>query len=461
MDVNEFTLGMTTMNANKIKWTISKKVTGTVSILLSVILALLIHSVFSLQEIERELTEVATIDVPLTQYANEIEIAQLEQRILLDEIIRKQLNNKESISAEVEQIKQWSSKISQHFSLAIAVAKQGKKLTLSNDFIAISKALTTLEKQHQTLEQLLNQLVAKQDQKALLAQLIEQDEHFDHLAIELIHTIEKLTARKAKLVLKHETQFATISYSLSAIGVLIGVVLATLIITSIKRGMNKLSSNIDLVSQAIKTKQDIPVEQIEQLGTDDEFDQLSQNFSKMVQQVSSDIGEREQQSKTLETLASRDHLTGCFNRMKWDECRHQKISQSLTTNAPLCLIFLDIDHFKAINDNYGHDAGDSTLVSVVKLVQENIRESDSLFRTGGEEFSVLLPNTALEEAQQLAERIRANVAEHNFKVVNNVTISLGVTVFKGESDNESDFSKRADQALYHAKENGRNQVSTL
>lgn len=452
---------MATMNSNKMKWTITKKVTFTVSILLSVILVLLIHSVFSLKEIESELIEVATIDVPLTEYANEIEIAQLEQRILLDEIIRKQLNNKQSTGIEVEQIKQWSIKIDQHFNSAITVAEQGKKAAHSSDFIVISKTLRALKNQHQKLEEMLSQLVVRPEQKGLLAQFIEQDEHFDHLAIELIHTIEKLTARKAKLVLKHETQFATISYSLSAIGVLIGVVLATLIITSIKRGMNKLSSNIDLVSQAIKTKQDIPVEQIEQLGTDDEFDQLSQNFSKMVQQVSSDISEREQQSKTLDTLASRDHLTGCFNRMKWDEYRHQAIAHSVATKTPLCLIFLDIDHFKAINDNYGHDIGDSTLVSVVKLVQENIRESDSLFRTGGEEFSVLLPETSLKKAQQLAERIRANVAKHNFKVVNNVTISLGVTAFKGKDDNESDFSKRADQALYHAKENGRNQVSTL
>ncbi len=451
-------------STTKIKWTIVKKVSITVTVLLSVILALLTHSIFALQQIEHELTEVATIDVPLTEHANEIEIAQLEQRILLDQVIRKQLNKTPSatfVNEEINQLSKWSSQINQHFEAAIAVAQKGKVLFQTGEFDSVAKALSEMSSQHQELEHLLRQILEQPEQEHLLEQFIAQDEKFDLLAIELIHTIESLTSRKANLVLKHETQFAAISYSLGAIGLIIGVMLASLIIFSIRRGMKKLSTNMDLVSKAIQSNEDIPVDKMEQLESGDEFGQLSQNFSKMVEQVSTDIDKREQKSKDLETLASRDHLTGCFNRMKWDEYRQQAIVNSSMTGMPLSLLFLDIDHFKSINDNFGHDIGDTTLVTVADIVQKNIRQTDSLFRTGGEEFAVLLPEAESEEARLLAERIREKVAEHKFEQVNQVTISLGATTFRGKDDNESELCKRADQALYHAKRSGRNRVSLL
>ncbi|SFD57593.1 GGDEF domain-containing protein [Pseudoalteromonas denitrificans] len=444
-----------------IRWTIAKKVGGTVFILLSIIFSLLIHSLIALTEIEAELNEIAAIDVPLTEYANEIEIAQLEQRILMDEFIHKKLAKKEHTKKEEQEIIQWQVRMNEQFELAIKTSKSAVNTASSSEFKDILATLNTLKKEHEIVNTLFNQLINGENISVNLDAVIKQDENFDRLAIDLIHGIEQITKRKANIVLEHEHQFAIISYSLGIVGAIIGISLATLIIISIKASINKISYNINLVSSAIKSNKDIPVGQVEKVKSTDEFGELSHNLTNMINEVSSDIDKREKVSKELNELATKDHLTQCFNRFKWDESLKLEVARSLNSHTPLSLIFLDIDHFKRINDTYGHDVGDNTLIDVVNIAQQNIRQLDTLYRTGGEEFSILLPNTKLTDAQFLSERIRKSIAEFDFKTVGHITISLGVTLFKGKEDTELAFSKRADTALYQAKESGRNKVSTI
>ncbi len=445
------------------RWTIARKVGGTVFILLAIILSLLVHSIFALTEIEVELKEIFIIDVPLTEYVNEIEIAQLEQRILMDEFIRKKLLTQEQKDTQQEEkaIIHWAKEINNQFELAIDVSQAAVNTGSSNEFPHILATLKTLKKKHDNINLLLNQLIEGDTTTKHFDKIIQQDEVFDRLVIDLIHGIEQLTARKANIVLKHEEQFALISYSLGGIGAIIGISLSVLIVMSIKASISKITRNINLVSSAIESNNDIPIEQVEQVNSSDEFGELSHDLTNLISQVSSDIDKREKISQQLSELATKDHLTQCYNRFKWDQSRELEISHSLTTKAPLALIFFDIDHFKQVNDNFGHDVGDNTLVDVARIAQQSIRQLDTLYRTGGEEFSVLLPNTKLHDAEQLAERIRQAIAEYQFENVGNVTVSLGVTLFKGVADNSSTFAKRADNALYQAKDAGRNQVSTL
>ncbi len=129
-------------------------------------------------------------------------------------------------------------------------------------------------------------------------------------------------------------------------------------------------------------------------------------------------------------------------------------------NEPLSLMIFDIDFFKKINDTHGHGVGDEVLRSLVHVVFQNIRQEDLLARWGGEEFMILMPQTALKSAFDLAECLRKNIEKYEFSKVGKVTVSLGLAEFSSEDDIES-FIKWADDALYIAKGNGRNRVEFL
>lgn len=143
----------------------------------------------------------------------------------------------------------------------------------------------------------------------------------------------------------------------------------------------------------------------------------------------------------------------------------EEMERAETIQRPLSLIMADIDHFKRVNDTYGHQAGDIIIVTVARIIKECIRQIDTASRYGGEEFALILPGTELPEARIVAERIRTSIEKeritYNDQVLS-VTISLGVTQFAPGIDQRSlDFIERADRALYQSKNNGRNQVTTL
>ncbi|WPY00461.1 PleD family two-component system response regulator [Candidatus Trichorickettsia mobilis] len=160
-------------------------------------------------------------------------------------------------------------------------------------------------------------------------------------------------------------------------------------------------------------------------------------------------------------LSIKDGLTGVFNRRYFDIHIQQMIKTSIETNKPLCLLMLDIDHFKQVNDNYGHQAGDAVLVSFSMVLKNLFRITDLIARYGGEEFSVLLSEAYLKEAVIIADRVRSTIETTSFVIPNypplTKTTSIGVAEYKhGESI--SDFISRADKALYEAKSTGRNKI---
>ena len=160
--------------------------------------------------------------------------------------------------------------------------------------------------------------------------------------------------------------------------------------------------------------------------------------------------------------ATLDALTGFYNRRQLDERIKQEVSSARRQKGNLCAIMIDIDYFKSVNDTYGHTAGDLVLKSVSRVIKKQLRDYDIAGRYGGEEFLILLPYTKLDEAKNVAERLRIAV-ENDFIDISkinsekdkiNVTISLGAAQYK----NGSDFIKCADDALYKAKKSGRNKV---
>jgi diguanylate cyclase (GGDEF)-like protein len=162
----------------------------------------------------------------------------------------------------------------------------------------------------------------------------------------------------------------------------------------------------------------------------------------------------------LKKLSITDNLTQTYNRTKYDEVIKREIARTKRNSRPLSVAMFDIDHFKEVNDAYGHDVGDYVLKTLSQIAKKNIRDIDYLIRWGGEEFIVIVLDTDLRGAEVMAEKIRHAIENFNFDKVSRVTVSFGVTQFK-QDDTEDSLMKRTDDALYQAKGKGRNRVEVI
>jgi diguanylate cyclase (GGDEF)-like protein len=159
-------------------------------------------------------------------------------------------------------------------------------------------------------------------------------------------------------------------------------------------------------------------------------------------------------------LAEQDYLTGCLNRATLERRLTVEAERSLQVEEPLACVFFDLDHFKTVNDRFGHQIGDTALVHVVRVVQGALRKVDTLGRLGGEEFLVLLPGTHVTGAREAAERMRIALETTPLIVEGapvTLTASFGVAVL-GAGESTDSLLHRADVAMYQAKRNGRNRV---
>jgi two-component system cell cycle response regulator len=161
-------------------------------------------------------------------------------------------------------------------------------------------------------------------------------------------------------------------------------------------------------------------------------------------------------------LAVTDDLTGLYNRRYFDRHLSVLLGKAQAQERNMAVMILDIDHFKSVNDTYGHDAGDMVLREFSARVKRNIRGVDLACRFGGEEFVVLMPDTDVLNAELVAERVRQAIAEKAFDVNSSrplvVTVSVGVSFIESQVDTPETLIKRADLALYRAKREGRNRV---
>ncbi|MCR9205851.1 MAG: GGDEF domain-containing protein [Halobacteriovoraceae bacterium] len=165
----------------------------------------------------------------------------------------------------------------------------------------------------------------------------------------------------------------------------------------------------------------------------------------------------------LQHEANTDKHTGCYNKGYFNTANDLEVKKSKVTGSPLSLIVFDLDHFKNLNDGYGHDAGDFVLKEMAGIIRKHgVREQDVFARYGGEEFVILLPKTNLKQAFEIAERLRKLVETHEFIYDEKrlpVTASIGVADYRQGVATGTDLFKRADEAVYKSKQGGRNQVN--
>jgi diguanylate cyclase (GGDEF)-like protein len=237
--------------------------------------------------------------------------------------------------------------------------------------------------------------------------------------------------------------------------------------------MNKLIAHMKKI-----TNDNLDIEEIKFGNREDEIGQLSRAFNVMhttikrqikelqshrellEQEVRERTQELEEANQKLRIMSRTDELTGLPNRRDMHDSIENEISRVSRSHKPFCFIFIDIDHFKKINDTYGHSCGDVVLKSVSQTIRDMLRNYDIVARYGGEEFLVLLPETDLEGATIVAERFRQQVEGLSIKYADyiiSVTITLGVSQYDGRLGADRSI-QMADKALYEGKETGRNKV---
>ncbi|WP_406664999.1 diguanylate cyclase [Gallaecimonas sp. GXIMD1310] len=169
----------------------------------------------------------------------------------------------------------------------------------------------------------------------------------------------------------------------------------------------------------------------------------------------------EEANQRLSVLSRTDPLTGLLNRRSWENALQDEFNRCRRSGGTSALVMFDIDHFKQVNDEHGHQAGDKVLQHVAALLRETLRSTDKAGRYGGEEFALLLVDTNAEQAAQLAERLREKLAAHPAMADDKalvITISMGIAALSGTTFTDQDWVKNADRALYQAKHSGRDAI---
>lgn len=193
---------------------------------------------------------------------------------------------------------------------------------------------------------------------------------------------------------------------------------------------------------------------------------LAAAFNDMAARLAENLRQRDQLQKSLEELAITDDLTGVYNRRELNRLLDLEFRRAKRFKRPLAMIIYDIDHFKRVNDSYGHLIGDQVLIWLTNLIAANTRSTNFIARYGGDEFVILLPETSSQNAFHAAERLRKKACQVPFqgqlpdvsRVEFEVSISLGVAELKEEYSSVEEFFSTADQAMYTAKNSGRNQT---
>lgn len=215
---------------------------------------------------------------------------------------------------------------------------------------------------------------------------------------------------------------------------------------SITKPINKLKDAFEDLGKGDLSKKII-------INRNNEFSSLARSYNKAIKKLEKLTHSVEYLSKVSTT----DYLTKIYNRQKFEEDLISNIKRVERTNEIFSIAILDIDHFKNVNDTYGHDRGDEVLKSFTKVVKRNLRKTDIFARWGGEEFIILFIDTRMIDAYNVCDKIRKNIQKESFIEVGTITCSMGITEYKID-DNKKTIVDRADKALYKAKDNGRNQV---
>jgi diguanylate cyclase (GGDEF) domain len=407
--------------------------------------------------------EVAEVDIPLNEVMEQAEMLQLKQHVFMEQFRRLGGFDQHSLDPKA-QFSDRRAELVQLLNRATNVISENiDRHRVRFELIEHEELLDEINRFHQIsdlfekrLAVVLNESSLSEDKWREIETIAAQ---LDGSMNSILHQIESLSLEAARYTEKHEREFMFINGLLGVGAFVIGLLLTVYIIQIIRLRIMRIHYQVETIHQSLEKGSPIELNPSNAAGVkpQDELGELEQDLQKMVRRLSDEMVGRMEVERQLMMLATRDKLTGAYNRHKWDE----QIKESLDLaqrGVEFSLIMLDIDHFKKINDEYGHQLGDKVLEYFVTSLNTCLRKSDLLFRMGGEEFAVLLPQQSLEKAEQVGERIRTHIETMEETHIPSFTVSLGISAYRA-ADDENSILARADKALYKSKLNGRNTVT--
>lgn len=440
---------------------IKQKIGGLFVLLLSFLFFVIVYSGYKIKLIEKEMREVAYLDIPLSQIMRQVEFIELEQHLQFEQYQLKgekpyqELKQHQQLVFQQQQLK---SLLDRAVSL-ITESLSAKQLMLAkSDHERVLSRIESYAQQSAAFESHLDQLFNSQalsdEQRSAMEQMAAELESAENAIIQQLNTI---TTNDAYYTEKHEKEFLFVSSLLGISAVVLGFLLTVYIVQIILQRIQRIQGDIKTLNASLDQGDSLSQETVNKITTKDELAELEHDIKAVMSRLAKEITCREQVEKQLLTLATQDKLTGAYNRHKWEEQINMQLNLAQRGGYPFGLILLDVDYFKRVNDQFGHQVGDQLLKHMVSELQQRIRSTDMLFRLGGEEFAILLPMQDIESACKLAESLRSQMELLQVDNLPAFTISIGVTSYH-DMDSEASIFRRADMALYRAKAQGRNQI---
>ncbi|ELV8725588.1 GGDEF domain-containing protein [Vibrio fluvialis] len=440
---------------------IKQKIGGLFVLLLSFLFFVIVYSGYKIKLIEKEMREVAYLDIPLSQIMRQVEFIELEQHLQFEQYQLKgekpyqELKQHQQLVFQQQQLK---SLLDRAVGL-ITESLSAKQLMLAKgDHERVLSRIESYAQKSAAFESHLEQLFESQtlnnEQRSAMEQMAAELESAENAIIQQLNTI---TTNDVYYTEKHEKEFLFVSSLLGISAVVLGFLLTVYIVQIILQRIKRIQGDIKTLNASLDQGDSSSQETVNKITTKDELAELEHDIKAVMSRLAKEITCREQVEKQLLTLATQDKLTGAYNRHKWDEQIHMQLNLAQRGGYPFGLILLDVDYFKRVNDQFGHQVGDQLLKRMVSELQQRIRSTDMLFRLGGEEFAILLPMQDIESACKLAESLRSQMELLQVGNLPAFTISIGVTSYH-DMDSEASIFRRADMALYRAKVQGRNQV---
>ncbi|EPI8559528.1 GGDEF domain-containing protein [Vibrio fluvialis] len=440
---------------------IKQKIGGLFVLLLSFLFFVIVYSGYKIKLIEKEMREVAYLDIPLSQIMRQVEFIELEQHLQFEQYQLKgekpyqELKQHQQLVFQQQQLKSLLDRavglITESLSakqLMLAQSEHEQVLSRIESYAQKSAAFES------HLEQLFESQTLNDEQRSAMEQMAAELESAENAIIQQLNTI---TTNDVYYTEKHEKEFLFVSSLLGISAVVLGFLLTVYIVQIILQRIKRIQGDIKTLNASLDQGDSLSQEAVSKITTKDELAELEHDIKAVMSRLAKEITCREQVEKQLLTLATQDKLTSAYNRHKWEEQINMQLNLAQRGGYPFGLILLDVDYFKRVNDQFGHQVGDQLLKRMVSELQQRIRSTDMLFRLGGEEFAILLPMQDIESACKLAESLRSQMELLQVDNLPAFTISIGVTSYH-DMDSEASIFRRADLALYRAKAQGRNQV---
>ena len=447
--------------------TVSGKVGLLSTVLLGLVFIIIVYSIVRISDIRIEMREIAEIDIPLTEAVSEIEVLQLELHLLMEKIQLAQYKDSMKVVLPAHLLlakyTQVNLNLQHHLSIANTVLDNALEQKLIIDDLSqhqkMQKDLHLLQKTQAEFSRFVVKLLTDIETNALTNQQwtsLEKDfQKLDSTTANLLKQMIVLLEDVVQKTKLHTEHFYWVIICLGLSAFIIGIYITIYTVWFIHKRFSAIHNQLNKARYSIQNSVSTLAESgIEQ----NEFELLSNHIQNVVDAYSDELSLRSQVEKGLLQLAMTDKLTGAYNRHKWNEVIGLELSM-FNRGSHFSIIYIDLDHFKKINDQFGHNIGDTVLKQSVALMKQTVRDSDAVFRMGGEEFVILLRGTKSEAATVIAEKVKVIFSSFEQTGLPAFTASFGVTECQ-KNDTLTSLFERVDAALYEAKHSGRNNVVT-